>query len=167
MSKYRFIVFSLIFIVVQIFICNYFPFSRYVLISILPALLLMLPLEYGSNVSMLIAFAAGFAVDFFSTGMLGITSASLVPAALLRQPLISFVFGDEISSRAERIIPGRIGLPKMSLAMLLLCAVFFVCYVWMDAADTSGFWSGALRFALSVAASAPLCVLVAGILRPE
>lgn len=166
MKNYRFILLSLLLLIVQVFICNYFGLSRFVLVSLLPAILLMLPQEYGGVVTMLIAFAAGFAVDFFSTGMLGLTSAALVPAALLRRPVIAMVFGDELSSRNDQVSLSHLGVPKMTLAMLILCSVFLLVYVWIDSAGTSGFWTGALRFALSVLVSTPLCVFVAAILRP-
>lgn len=167
MRNGRYILAYVILIVVQIILGNYFDLSRYVLISVLPVLILMLPRNMGSIVTMLIAFATGFVVDFFSTGMLGISSFALVPVALLRNGLLSIVLGDEQTSREEEISQARMGLPRLGVALMMCCTVYFILYVWVDSAGTVGFWSAALRCLLSVLASTLICVLVSGLLRPE
>ncbi len=167
MKNGRFILVYLILVLVQILLCNFFGLSRYFLISTLPVLIVMLPLGTGSITAMLIAFATGFAVDFFSNGMLGITSLALVPVAFSRRFFISLIFGDEQASRDDEISFSRFGLPKIALAVLLACALFFALFIWVDSAGTVGFWPAALRCLLSVLVSTPLCVFVARLLRPE
>ena len=166
MKNYRYILLYLLMVIVQILLGNFFPLSRWVLISLLPALLLALPLDTRAILSMLLAFALGFAVDFFSNGMLGLTSLALVPAGLVRGPVIRMVFGDELSSRGDKLSLQRLGAPKMTLALILLCSLFFLVYIWADSASTVVFWQGALRFALSVLVSVPVCVFVMRLLRP-
>ena len=85
MKNGRFILLYLVLTLVQILLCNFFGLSRYMLVSVLPVLILMLPLGTGSIIAMLIAFATGFAVDIFSNGMLGITPLALVPVAFSRR----------------------------------------------------------------------------------
>ena len=113
-----------------------------------------------------LAFAVGFAVDFFSTGMLGISSLALVPVGLVRGAVVGLVFGDELSARGDELSIQRLGVPKMALASLLLCALYFAIYVWVDSAGTVSFWPAALRFVLSVAVSTPVCLFAARLLRP-
>lgn len=167
MKKYRFILLYLVLLIAQVFLCNYFGLSRYVLISVLPALILTLPLEWGSIAAMLAAFATGFAVDFFSNGLLGITSAALVPVGLVRRSIIGLVFGDEFSSRGEQLSTSRLGLLRFALSLLMLCSLYFAIFIWIDSAGTAGFWQCFLRFMLSLAASTPVCVFAARLLRPE
>lgn len=167
MKNGRFILLYLVLTLVQILLCNFFGLSRYMLVSVLPVLILMLPLGTGSIIAMLIAFATGFAVDFFSNGMLGITPLALVPVAFSRRFFIGLIFGDEQTSRDDEISIGRFGLPKISLAVLLACMLYFAVFIWADSAGTAGFWPSALRFLLSVLVSTPVCVLIARILRPE
>ena len=71
MKNYRYILIYVLMVVVQIFLVNFFPLSRYVLITLLPALLLALPLDTRAIVSMLIAFALGFVIDFSPTACWG------------------------------------------------------------------------------------------------
>ena len=167
MKKGRFILLYLTLLVAQIIICNYFSLSNYVLISVLPVLILVLPHRMNTILVMLIAFVSGLAVDFFSTGMLGITSFALVPSALGRNMLINMVFGDESGSRDEELSIARFGVLKMALAILLSCAGFFLIYIWVDAAGTVRFWPSVLRWLLSVLVSTPVCLYIASLLRPE
>lgn len=166
MKNYRYISIYVLMVVVQIFLVNFFPLSRYVLITLLPALLLALPLDTRAIVSMLIAFALGFVIDFFSNGMLGLTSLALVPAALVRGEVIRSVFGDELGARGDELSLQRLGVPKMVLALLILSSFFLLVYIWADSAGTVAFWPSALRFLLSILVSVPACVFVFRLLRP-
>ena len=166
MKNYRFILIYIIMVVVQVLLDNFFPLSRYVILSVLPALILVLPVDTRPIVAMLLSFVLGFVVDFFSDGMLGLTSLALVPAGLVRGAVISGVFGDELSSRGDELSVQRLGVPKMVLVSLILCSVFFAVYVWADSAGTVSFWPAVLRFALSTLVSTPVCVFVVRQFRP-
>ena len=167
MKNYRFVILFLVFMIAQIVLCNFFGMSRYLMISVLPVLVLVLPLSMANIVTMLIAFAIGFAVDFFSNGMLGLTPLALVPVALVRRFVISIVFGNEKIARGEEITVERLGIPKIALASLILCSLFFIIYVWADSAGTAGFWAALFRIVLSVLVSTPVCVFAARLLRPS
>ena len=151
---------------VQVLLDNFFPLSRYVLISVLPALILVLPVDTRPIAAMLLSFALGLVVDFFSNGMLGMSSLALVPVGLVRSAVIAGVFGDELTSRGDELSVHRLGVPKMVLTCLILCAVYFVVYVLVDSAGTVAFWPAALRFGLSILVSTPVCVFVVRQFRP-
>ena len=76
--------------VAQMVLSNYFHFTPYMMITILPVMVLCIPTNVGTVKAMLIAFATGLAVDFFAEGTLGINAMSLVPVALLREPAVSY-----------------------------------------------------------------------------
>ena len=162
----RYILLYVVLTVIQIVFNNFFGLSRYVLVSVLPVLVLMLPARYGRIAAMLVAFATGFAVDFFSTGMLGITSLALVPVAVVGRPIMGAALARQGVTR-EDISFKRLGIVGMSLSVALVCAIFFLIYIWADVAGTVGFWPSALRFLLSVLVSTPFGVLIARQLRPE
>lgn len=167
MKNYRFVILYVVFVIAQIVLVNFFGLSRYLLISVLPVLILMLPLSLGAIPAMLIAFALGFAVDFFSNGMLGITPFALVPVALVRRFVVSIVFGAEKSARGEEITVERLGILKVALASLILCSLYFILFVWVDSAGTYSFWAALFRIILSILVSTPVCVAVARLLRPQ
>lgn len=167
MKDWRFWIVFAVLAVVQVILCNFLDLSRYAVLSFLPVFILMLPLRLDTVPLMLISFALGFAVDFFSTGMLGLTAASLVPVGLMRNSVVASLFGDELGPRDGELTVTWFGVPKFALATLILCSIYFFIYVLIDAAGTYGFLAGALRFALSTALSTPVCLGVAVILRPE
>lgn len=167
MKDYKYIIVFAVFTVVQIILCNFLNLSRFVVLSVMPALVLMLPLRWGDIPMMIAAFCLGFIVDFFSTGMLGFTSLALVPVALARNFTVALLFGDELGAREGELSVTRFGFPKFVLATLILCILYFSLYVWIDAAGTQPFWECALRFTLSVLVSAPVCILASKLLRPE
>ena len=114
----------------QAVLWNYFNFSQYIVIAILPAMILCLPISRSTAEAMLIAFVTGVAMDFLVTGQLGLTSFALVPVALIRRGVISLVFGSELFARGEELSVRRLGWLKFVPAVLLIavacCAVWFL-----------------------------------------
>ena len=90
----------------QVAVWNYFNFTQYLWLVYLPALILCLPLEYGTVRAMVVAFLTGLAADFLVTGQLGMTSLALVPVALMRQSVVRLAFGSELFARGEGLPAG-------------------------------------------------------------
>lgn len=154
-----FIIYTLL-VLVQILLCNFLNLSQYMVLSLLPALVLSLPIRYGNIAAMIVAFITGFAVDFFSTGMMGLTSLALVPVAAARNGIISLVFGEELFSRGEDISVRRQGVPKMLLAFVMASALYFIVFVWADNAGTTSLGFNLLRVLLSSVISALVSVFI-------
>ena len=150
--------------IAQAVLWNYFNFSQYIVIAILPAMILCLPISRSTVEAMLIAFVTGVAMDFLVTGQLGLTAFALVPAGLLRRQVISLVFGSELFARGEELSLHRQGWLKFALAVLLLTAVFLLPYIWLDDAGTRPFWFGAAKFGISLVLSSFVSVFVCDIL---
>ena len=89
----------LLLVVVQILLCNYFHVTPYITLSILPIMILCLPLKISTVAAMIIAFVTGLSVDFLAEGLIGINALALVPVAYVRKSLIGFVFGEDLISR--------------------------------------------------------------------
>lgn len=166
MRDIRYIVIYVILVIAHIIMNNFFDLARYFLICVLPVLIIMLPSRVNVLWAMVIAFVTGFVVDFFSTGLLGLTSLALVPVALAIQPLTLLILGGEQMARGEDVTFTRAGISRIALSCLFACSLYFIIYVWADSAGTAGFWSALLRIFLSVVLSTPLCVVVAKLLRP-
>lgn len=160
MNNSRFLLIYLILTVAQILINSLLGISQYLLISLLPMLMLCLPVKTGNLTAMFIAFATGLVVDFFSSGLLGMTCFALVPTALCRKLVISLIFGSEVFSRGENITLRRQGVPKFALAILLMTALYFLLYVPIDSAGTRTLGFNALRFVISVLSSSVIALLL-------
>ena len=150
MKDQRFFLTFFIVVVVQILLCNYLNLSMYVVLSLLPVAILMIPVRYGTPLALVLAFVSGLAVDWLSEGLIGLNAVALVPVAAARRRIIKLVFGDEVFTRGDDISIGQHGVMKMSLSIILSQSIFMFIYVWADGAATRPFWFNVTRFLLSV-----------------
>ena len=151
----------------QLLLGNYFTFTPYLMLSILPVMVLCIPIRIGSVGAMVIAFATGLLVDLLSEGVLGLNALALVPVAWLRNPVIRLVFGGELFARKEDFSANKSGIGKVALALFIVQAVFTFIYVWADGASVRPFWFNATRFGLSLAAGFVLSLLTVPVLAPD
>lgn len=156
----------LLLVVGQMFICNYFHLSMYVTLSILPVIVLYIPLSVNTVLAMLIAFATGLSVDALSESVFGLNALALVPVALCRKKIIKTVIGEETVERQETFSVRRNGLSKISAAVILSLAVFFTVYILADGAGVRPVWFNLARFAASIACSYILSLFIVRILTP-
>lgn len=167
MRQGRFFFMFILLLIAQVCICNFFRLSQYVMLSILPAMILMIPIRRDTISALLIAFASGFAVDFFSDGLMGLNILALVPVAFARFTIIRLVFGEEVFARKEDISVARQGVFKMGLALIMAQTLFLLLYIWADGAGTRPLWFSCTRFAASLVAGVALSMFVARILEIE
>jgi cell shape-determining protein MreD len=154
-------------VLVQILICNYFRFSAYIMLSILPVIILCLPTKIGTGPAMLIAFATGMAVDFLSEGMIGINTLSLVPVAFIRKSIINLIFGNELFERKDNISIRKFGYGKVSFAILVVQSLFLLIYIYSDGAGMRTFLFNAIRFSLSLLSGYLLSLLIVDIIASD
>lgn len=167
MRQYRYAISFILLLIVQICICNFFRLSQYVMISILPTMILMIPIRKNTIVTMVIAFVSALAVDLLSDGILGLNILALVPVAYARKGIIRLVFGEEIFARKEDISIPRQGIWKMTVAIIMAQALFLLIYILADGAGTRPAWFVAGRFGASLASGYILSLFVADILARE
>ena len=152
---------------VQLLICNYLNLSAWLTLSILPVMILCVPLRLPTFWTMLLAFAAGTVVDLLSEGLLGLNALALVPVAFVRKEVIRLIFGDELFARKEDFSVRKNGFGKVALAVFLVHALFLAVYIWADGAGTRTFSFNAIRFGISLAAGWVLSLLIIDILAPD
>lgn len=163
--RIRFYIFYIILVALQIVLGNYLDLTQYVTLCFLPAMILALPVGYGTIGVMCIAFVTGLAVDFFTHGILGLTIIALVPVAFCRRWLIAMVFGGDVLSRGEDISIDKHGLAKSLLSILIATAIYLGIYIVADGAGTRPSSFNALRFACSIVVSTVVSVFVSHILK--
>lgn len=161
---------SIIFImlaVAQMVICNYFRISPYLYVTILPAMILCLPVKINTVTGMLIAFATGIAVDALAEGIIGLNTLSLVPVAFIRFPLLGTVFGYETIEKEKPFNSRPSGFWRTMLAITVAYGLFLALYIMADSAGVRPLWFNALRFAVSLVADSLLALLVVHIFNPN
>ncbi len=145
----------------QVAVWNYFNFTPYLFVVFLPALILCLPLGYGTVRTMLIAFVAGLAADFLVSGQLGMTSFALVPVALMRQSVVRLAFGSELFARGEELSFHRQGWQKFLLCTAILTAIYLLVHIWVDSAGMYSLGFCAIKFGISLPVSSALSMAIA------
>lgn len=154
-------------IVCQILICNYFQFSPYAMISILPVMTLCIPLNVGTIRCMFIAFISALSVDWLAEGIIGLNAASLLPVALLRKPIIRVFFGEDLITRQDNFSVNKYGFAKVSVAMLSVTLLYIAIYIILDGAGTKDLLFNLTRGAISLVASYLVSLIVINTLTPD
>lgn len=130
--------YALVFIA-QLLLSNYFDFAPWITATLLPAMILCLPLTLSTAAAMVIAFVTGLGVDFLADGAIGLNALALVPVALARNGILELVLGQEIITRKKQFNFRRNGFGPVALAVVLALAIFLTVYVWASTAGTRSF----------------------------
>ncbi len=151
----------------QVIICNFTNLGPYIMLTMLPTMILCVPLSISTPLCMILAFATGLSVDFLAEGLIGINCASLIPVALMRKPLVRFFLGEDIISRNDSFSIRKNGIGKISM-MLSLATILFLCiYIYLDGAGTRTFAFNALRTGVSFLCNFPLAIIVTNTLTED
>ena len=167
MRKSGFWLIYLLLAIAQLILTNFLRLSPYLMLSILPVMVLCIPIRTSTAVTMIIAFATGLSVDLLSEGVLGLNALALVPVALCRNSILRLVFGTELFARGEDFTARRNGVGKVMLAALIANILFLALYVWVDSAGMRPFSFNVIRFGVSLAASMVLSHPVLELLAPD
>ena len=148
--KNRFVLTYVLLVIAQMLLCNYFHFTPYIMLTILPIMVFCIP--------------TGLAVDYFAEGIIGLNAAALLPVAILRRTLIEAIFGPEPFEQEENITVKKYGLAKVSLAIFIITAIFLLIYNIADCAGTRPFIFILAKVCLSLLASYILSLLAINLL---
>lgn len=148
----------------QMVLCNFAGFSPFIMLTMLPAMIVCVPLTVSTPLCLLLAFATGLSVDWLSEGLIGINAASLVPVALMRKPLIRFFLGEDLITRSDSFSFRKNGIGKISLVLIVSLLIFLGIYVFLDGAGTRPTWFNLTRMGLSLLCNYVLALIVTNIL---
>ncbi len=164
MKTQNFGLFYFLMVLGQMALCNFADFGPYIMLTMLPAMIICIPLTVGTPLCLLIAFGTGLSVDWLSEGIIGINAASLIPVALMRKPLIRFFLGEDIITRSDGFSFRKNGITKISFILLISTLLFLGIYVILDGAGTRPSWFNITRISVSLACNYVLALIVTNIL---
>lgn len=154
-------------VICQVLLCNYFQFTPYIMLTILPAMVLCIPLSVSTIGCLFIAFASALATDWLAEGTIGLNAAALLPVAILRKPVIRLFFGEDLITRQDSFSFRKNGAAKVNAALLTSLAVFMTTYIILDGAGTRPVWFNLARGSASMACSWLLSLIVVNTLAPD
>lgn len=167
MRKQGFWFVYLLLVAVQLLVSNYLNVTPYVMLSLLPVMVLCIPIRVNTFWTMCIALATALAVDYLSEGIVGLNALALVPVAFARKGILRLVFGDELFAREEDFSVTRNGFGKVATAIFLALSLFLAIYVWADGVGMRPLWFNLARFGASLAAGFLVALLVIDPLAPD
>ena len=165
-TERHFTLMYILLLVAQILICNFINVGPHVFISILPVLILCLPLNIPAIILMLIAAVSGLAVDWLAEGIYGLNMLALVPVAFIRNFTVALLFGKDRTDRAEGFSFRKNGFLRVSAAILICQSVFLAIYIIADGAGTKPFVFNLLKFAASSVCCYIISLLVFNMMTP-
>lgn len=151
-------------VLAQIILCNFTNLGPYVMLTLLPAMIICVPLTVSTPLCMLLAFMTGLSVDWLSEGLAGINASCLVPVALMRKPLIRFFLGEDLITRNDGFSIRKNGAGKISMLLSLSIVIFLGLYIILDGAGTRPMWFNLTRFGISFVCNYILALIVTNIL---
>lgn len=154
-------------LIAQVILSNFCGFGPYVMLSILPAMILCMPLSVGTIGCMLAAFASGLCVDWLSEGLVGLNAAALVPVALVRKPVIRIFLGEDLITRKDSFSFRKNGVLKISAALVTVLIIYIGIYVFLDGAGTRPIWFVLTKSWVSLACCFILSLIVTRHLTPD
>lgn len=154
-------------VICQILICNYFQFTPYIMLTILPAMVLCIPLSVSTIGCLLIAFASALATDWVAEGIVGLNAVALLPIAILRKPIIRLFFGEDLITRNDSFSIRKNGIAKVTAALITSLTLFLTIYIIFDGAGTRPFWFNIARGGASLACSFVISLIVVNTLTPD
>jgi len=154
-------------LIAQLIISNYFRFTPYVMLSILPVMILSVPIRVNRFALLLLAFASGLLVDWLSEGLLGLNALALVPVAYARDSVLRVVFGNELIARKEDFSVNSNGIASVTMAIVMVQALFLIIYIWVDSAGSRTFLFNLVRFLASLVAGVLVSLLTLNALASE
>ena len=104
----------------QLLMSNYFHVTPYIFLTILPVMVLCIPIRVGTVGAMFIACASGLVVDFLSEGVLGLNALALIPVAFARHGIIGLIFGSLPFAIPGMPVPVKLGLAGGPLIIAIL-----------------------------------------------
>lgn len=139
---------------------SFVDISRYVLISFLPFIILRMPYRSSTPAVLLACFATGLIADILGGGIIGINSASLTFAGLLRGTIVKSVVGKDVMEKEKRpsvLVTGQI---SFLIYSVLFIALYELCYIFLDSMGSASFLFNLTRFAISVPVNTAISMLL-------
>ena len=161
MSRLRSILFFILVFLLQLAISNYLNLGPWITISLIPFLIVHIPLQRSPHAVMLSAFGLGLLLDWLSAGVLGLNAFAAVMAAAPRLPLYRLLVNGEREDAVWFPLLRETGLPKYFNYLLALTAVYLAAFILLDCVSVRPIGFILVKFVASTLASTLLGLLLA------
>lgn len=155
------ILFFVLVFLLQLVISDYVHPGPYVFLTLVPFLILNIPLSRSPHTVMLIAFALGLGVDVLSDGVTGLNAFAAVLAAAPRRFFYRLLVNADRQDKTEVPRLSDVGPGKYIKYLAALTFLYVAAYVALDCISFRPVGFVLVKFAASFAASLLLGLLLA------
>ena len=146
---------------IQLAISNFLNLGTWITISLIPFLILQIPLQRTPHVVMLSAFGLGLLLDWLSAGVLGLNAFAALMAAAPRRLLYRLIINGERKDVLWIPLLRDTGLPKYLNYLLSLTAIYLAAFILLDCVSVRPFGFILVKFVASTLVSSLLGLLLA------
>lgn len=160
MNKTGDILFFVLLFILQLVISDYVHLGPWVSLTLIPLLIICIPLSRSPHAVMLIAFALGLGLDILSDGVPGLNAFAAVLAAAPRKFFYRILVNADRQDKTEVPKIREVGLLKYLKYLGVITALYLAAYILVDCVSFRPplFLLG--QFLISWVASTALCLLL-------
>lgn len=161
MNKPADILYFVLVFLLQLVIADYLHLGPFICISLIPFLILNIPLSRSPHTVMLTAFGLGLVLDVLSAGVPGMNAFAAVLTATLRKFLYRTLVNSDRQDKTEVPLLKETGLRKYGRYLSALVATYLAAYILLDCVSFRPAGFLAVKFVVSSFASLVLSMLLA------
>jgi hypothetical protein len=132
MNKAGDILFFALLFILQLVISDYVHLGPWVYLTLIPLLILSIPLSHSPHAVLLIAFALGLGLDVLSDGVPGLNAFAAVMAAAPRKFFFRILVNADRQDKTEVPKIREVGLMKYLRYLGILTAIYLLAYIVLD-----------------------------------
>lgn len=155
----------LLLLAIQLLLSNYVNLGSYIIISILPYIILILPFSTKQIPTMLLGFSLGILFDLLGNGIIGLNAAALTAMSLCRSSFLQLITTEQSFTKYDVPTFTNIGILRFSVFTLLSLLVYFTVYVLVENMSFSPFGFNILRIVISSLINTALILLLCAIIQ--
>lgn len=167
MKDGRFILMTVLIVIIQAILTKYCQIGPYLYVSLLPALILCAPTTWQAWRVLALAFICGVLTDGLAEGPLGLNAMALVPVAALQKPLIRILIDEDCVERGYSFSFHKNGYLSIGAALSIEVLVFFIIYIIFDSAGERSFGFNVCKLLVCSLSGIITGMIVCGVLNPR
>lgn len=126
----------LLLVIMQMIISNFIYLGPYIIISLMPFVMFLMPLSWSQGRMLLLTAAVSLPVDIFAEGVPGLNALALLPIAYARPLLLSITAASDSKGREGVISPEWMGTRGFTALAGISLLAFLTIYNIADCAGT-------------------------------
>lgn len=147
-------------VIIQTIITSFIYTGPYLTVTLLPFVILMMPVNWTTAKTLIAATLSALPVDLFAEGVIGLNTAAILPAVLAREGVIRAFTANDQRDREGMISAEWLGWLRFTVLASAVLIVFLVLYIIFECAGTRPTSFILLKTALSYAANLAIYALL-------